>query len=85
MEAEYAYVEALQDQFYWREEVITYTKKFTDQQLILEAKEVLSEKKSFVQQNLFVNIRSIITHGIVHNHLSEKQRFALGDFILKNS
>lgn len=85
MEAEYAYADMMQEQFYHREAVNEYTEQFTVQELVLEAKEVLSEKKSFIQQNMFVNIRSIITHGLVNNHLSDKQRHTLGDFILKNS
>lgn len=88
MEIEYAEQDMLIElaaQHYWDEEVNEYTEKFTVPELMLEARELLIEHKDTVSKLELHRIRGILTYGIVNQHLSEKQRYVLGDFILTHS
>jgi hypothetical protein len=69
----------------WSGEVHDYTSRFTFKELMLEAKEVLAESRAAVSIDQANKVTSIITFGIVHQRLTDKQIYALGDFILTHS
>jgi hypothetical protein len=82
---DYAYEEMLMVQHTWSESVEDYIAEHNDQELIVEAREVLSSTPNGYIAADIAKIHSILIKGIAYQRFSPKQRYAIADFILTNT
>ncbi|QIW88639.1 hypothetical protein P59_041 [Bacillus phage P59] len=78
------YDEIIMEQYAWRDEVEEYVAASSDQELMKATGEVLRALPEYLPEDDkgVVKARSILQKGIIYQKLTEKQRYALGDFIL---
>jgi hypothetical protein len=74
----------LMEQYAWRDEVEEYVAASSDQELMKATGEVLRDLPEYLPEDDkdVVKARSILQKGIIYQKLTERQRYALGDFIL---
>jgi hypothetical protein len=74
----------LMEQAAFRDEVEDYVSASSDQELMKVTGEILRALPDYLKPDdeEVVRAKSIVQKGIIYQYLTERQRFALGDFIL---
>ena len=79
--AEDAYADMMYEYYHWSEDVEDYIAGKSDHDLIYEVTKDLGRREDMPEKDA-ETIQSICRNGILRGRLSDKQRFALGSFLV---
>ena len=82
--ADDCYEQYMIEQCLWNEDVERYIKSKSLPELFQATRRILAQltKEGIEDEADVVKIRSILIKGIANQYLSERQKYALGDFVL---